>query len=250
MIDSRCMLPQEIAAGGHAGLPCVRIRPWHPRDCLPEVVRPRPAPEGHPLPGAKNETRPEYIAFSGTHNLPWTLARARSMGALTKGSTVDKALQTRKKTDFDVLVDILVNAVRDQRPLDIRHFKQPYNAHREATTSTYLDTEKRRKKVLQVLQDFPLLNIYDLATVDDEYWTRVSRELGGLSHDEAMKHALEYVQQSMPPMDRAVFWAAVGTRQRTCDHFRQTRFAANSDGRPVGARYGYRRQEWQAGCTF
>jgi len=249
MVDSRCMLPQEVA-GGHVGLPCVRRRPWHSRDCLPEVVRPPPEPDGFPLPGANCETRPEFISFSGTENMPWVLARARSMGALTTGGVVDKALKARTKTDFDLLVDILVSAVRDHRPLDIRHFRQPYNAHRHANESTYLDLDKRRKKVLQVLRQFPLLDIYDLATVSSEYWTKISRELGGLSHDAAMKHALEHVQQVMSPMDRAAFWAAVGPRQRSCDHFRQMQFAANATKRPVGARYGFKRHAQEVMCTM
>jgi len=203
------------------------------------------------LPGADAEARPEMTSFSGTQSLPWTMARARSMGSLSKGSVLDKALKARHKTDFEILVDVLVSAVRDERPVDIRHFKQPYNAHRHVVDDMYLNPDRRRKKVLQVLQTYPLADIYDLATVSPEYWTRISRDLGGLSHDNAMKHALEHVQQVLTPTDRAALWAAAGPRMRVADHYKQTHFVPNSDlpldRLKVGARYGYRREDYENG---
>lgn len=246
LVDGRSVLPQELA-GGHAGLPCVRRRPWHPRDCKPMIVREPPEKEGEPLPGADFENRPEYTSFSGTQNLPWTMARARSMGSLARGGILDKALNCRTKTDFAMLVDIFVSAARDDRPLDIRHFKQPYNPHRHTTDSAFLNPDRRRKKVLQVLQKYPLMDIYDLASVSPEYWTNISRELGGLSHDVVMRHALEHVQQVMTPMDRAAFWAAVGPRQSTNEHFRQTHFPTTDTSRVEKARYGWRREEHRSG---
>mmetsp|Transcript_50283 Transcript_50283/g.144657 ORF Transcript_50283/g.144657 Transcript_50283/m.144657 type:complete len:271 (-) Transcript_50283:25-837(-) len=227
-VDSRGMLPQELG-GGHAGLPCMRRRPFNgKRDLLPDVVRPPAEKDGFALPGAGAEHRPEYTSFSGTQNLPWAMARSRSMGALTSGSILDKVLKHREKTDLDVLVDVMSAAVREDRPQDIRAFRQPYNAHRHEQESIFLTPELRKKKVIQVLQKFPLLHLYDLATVSPEHWSNISRELGGLTHGAVMKVALEYVQQNMSPMDRAAFWSATGNRQRSSDQNRQMGFAANS----------------------
>mmetsp|Transcript_7998 Transcript_7998/g.17288 ORF Transcript_7998/g.17288 Transcript_7998/m.17288 type:complete len:271 (+) Transcript_7998:223-1035(+) len=227
-VDSRGLLPQELG-GGHAGLPCARVRPFEPkRDLLPEVVRPPPLPDGFPLPGARAELRPELIAFSGTQNLTWAIARSRSMGALTSGGILDKVLKHRAKSDLDVLIDVIATAVREDRPSELRSFKQPYNPNRHTEDSRYVAPELRRKKVLQVLRKFPLLHIYDLATVAPEYWSKISRELGGLSHGAVMKVAVQYVQQNLSPTDRAAFWAAVGSRQRTADQGRQMSFAGNS----------------------
>mmetsp|Transcript_124923 Transcript_124923/g.314366 ORF Transcript_124923/g.314366 Transcript_124923/m.314366 type:complete len:255 (+) Transcript_124923:156-920(+) len=227
MVDSRGVLSQDIG-GGHLGLPCVRPRPRTKRDLLPEVVRPPPEREGDPLPGSRFENRPEYISFSGTQNLPWAMARSRSMGALSSGGVVDKALRHRQRTDLDLLVEVLADSVRDDRPQDIRHFRQPFNAHRHTEASTDLSPDVKRKKVLQVLMKYPLTDIYDMATCSPEHWSDISRELGGLSHGVAMRTALDYVQQTFSPIERAAFWAACGPRQRVVDHSRQTHFAANS----------------------
>lgn len=227
-VDSRGFLPQAFA-GGHAGLPCVRKRPFNAkRDVLPEIVRPSPEREGFPLPGARVETRPEHTSFSGTQNLTWAMARSRSMGSLATGGVLHKVLEHRKMTDLDILVGVMADALRSDRPTDIRSFRQPYNPHRHVEDLSQLSMEQRRKKVLQVLQKHPLLHIYDLATASPEYWSVISRELGGLQHGAVMKEVLTYVQQNMAPMDRATFWSACGPRQRAIDMNRQMSFAANT----------------------
>lgn len=228
MVDSRSVLPQELA-GGHAGLPCVRRRPEKATDRLPEGIRPTLEYTGDFLPGADAERRPEYTSFSGTRNMSWAMARSRSMGALAQGGILQKALNVRTRTNMDLLVDVLVSAMREDRPMDLRHFRQPYNPNRHAQAGdpAQLTPERRRKKVLQALEKYPLCDLYDLATCQREYWSDISRELGGLPHSVAMKYAMEAVQQEMPPMDRAAFWTAVGTRQGVSEHYRTVNVAGD-----------------------
>lgn len=228
MVDSRSVLPQELV-GGHSGLPCVRHRPFGSKDYLPEAIRPKQEYAGDFLPGADAERRPEYTAFSGTRNMSWAMARSRSMGALAPGGIVDKALTMRRRTDFDILVDVLVSSMREDKPLDIRTFRQPYNPNRlgQAGDPAELDPDRRRKKVLQALRKYPLVDIYDLATCDREYWSDISRDLGGLPHSVAMKFTMEAVQQEMTPMDRAAFWTAVGARQGLSGHYRVLNIAGD-----------------------
>jgi len=151
------------------------------------------------------------------------------MGALVQGGILDKALTMRTKTNFDLLLDVLENAMRQDKPLDIRDFRQPYNPNRHAQASdpTELDPDRKRKKILQALKKYPLVDIYDLATCDTEYWADISREVGGLSHGVAMRYAMEAVQQEMTPMDRAAFWTAVGTRQGLSGHYRTMNIAGD-----------------------
>merc|ERR1719350_495945 len=149
------------------------------------------------------------------------------MGSLTSGGVIDRVLQARLKSDPVVVVDIIAGAMRDDRPEDLRKFRQPFNPHRHASEN-HLPMEFRRRKVLQVLNTYPLADVYDLATVEPEYWNCIGRELGGLGHSVVMRHALNYIQQNFAPLEKATFWAAVGNKQPCHDYYKQTGFASNS----------------------
>jgi|Transcript_58829 hypothetical protein len=214
MIDNRCCFPQELT-GGAAGFPCARWKPG-PADVGLSRVQPRTI-EDCP---DRNKT-----PFAGTANLPWRMARARSTGCLKDGSTLHRVMKLRTETNFEALVKVMVEALPMEKKKGIRYFKQPYNAHRETIESNVVTEEQRRKIVLQVLLEHnetpgttAICDLKDLAICPMREWTQISRKLGGISHGQVMRCAMEYVQTSMSPMDRAGFWAGVGTRQRIIDH--------------------------------
>lgn len=244
-MDRRAALPQELV-GGNAGAPCARTRPIRWEDALPEVgLRVRNEP-GEILPGARADRVPELLPFTGTHNLSWGMARARSTGALKlrteevshpggnilsishvpDNGVVDRALKLRTQDDLELLVQVLCSMTSSEKPEELRHFRQPYNAHRH-TVSNAVSSDRRRKQVLSALQKYPLCNIYDLARCSPRRWSGISRELGGASHGTAMRLATEYVQKSMCPLDRASFWTSVGTRTKVIDHGRICGFAGD-----------------------
>jgi len=218
MIDRRGAFPQEFS-GGFAGLPCARRRPPNP-DAAFLRVEPRKAID-----------RPDraHTPFGGTSNLPWMMGRARSAGSLTEGGALDKVVRLRSENNFDALVKVMVAALPNTKPKPLRFFSQPYNAHRDLTSNMVSD-EQRRKKVLKVLRLYPLCDVYDLARCPERQWVQISRDLDGLSHGQVMKGALEYIQTGMAPVDRAVFWAAVGKRQQSCDKGRSTFFPGDRGG--------------------
>mmetsp|Transcript_76602 Transcript_76602/g.216630 ORF Transcript_76602/g.216630 Transcript_76602/m.216630 type:complete len:234 (-) Transcript_76602:19-720(-) len=233
MVDSRAALPQQFA-GGSAGLPCAR---WHPQKRgatqLPELsLRPR-STGGEHLPGCRVDTRPEYTSFHGTKTMSWGVARARSMGALQTGGTLDRALQLRTGTDFDFLINILVKAMPTERQEDLRHFRQPYHKSRK-TVSNWIPEDERRQMVLAAMQKYPLCDIYDLARCPPNRWAEISRELGGVNFGTVMRYTLEHVEKGMTPLDRASFWTAAGPQQMVVDHGRICGFA--SDKSPLMAR--------------
>jgi len=234
MIDSRAGLPQDLA-GDSLGLPCARIRPLTKKKSngLPTVELKVATEEGFHLPGGNADTNPALIAFSGTKPLELKAARARSHGCLRTGGPLDRVLKLRKENDLERLVDVLVRAAPDQRHDALRYFKQPYNAHRAKMAPRYIDEDHRRRLVLQILRKYPLCDIYDLVRVDEKLWANISRELGGLSYGVAMRSAMEVVAESMTPLERATFWAAVGTRQRTMDQGRSVVFAAQDSLRSL-----------------
>ena len=225
MIDSRAGLPQELA-GDSLGFPCARLRPRRKQSGLPTLELKAGKEEGFHLPGGNADTNPALIAFSGTKPLDLKVARARSQGCLQSGGTLDRVLKLRKEHDLERLVDVLVRAAPDQRHDALRYFKQPYNAHRAKMAPRYIDEDHRRRLVLQVLRKYPLCDIYDLVRVDEKLWASISRELGGLSYGVAIRSAMEVVAESMTSLEKATFWAAVGTRQRLADHGRTVVFAA------------------------
>lgn len=148
-------------------------------------------------------------------------------GTVNKGGVLNKVLRCRVETDFHDLVGVLADAMCSERREDLRSFKQPHNPNRHTTGDRYISEEKRRKQVLRTLQKYPLCNIYDLARCDPEVWAEISRELWGVSHGAVMRCMMKHVQQTLPPLDRAAFWAAVGTRQSVCEHGRTTCFAGD-----------------------
>lgn len=224
-VDIRCALPQELVGGGR-GLPCSRKRVLTKQDLLPEIYGAKLPP---PQPLTTDAKNLDQTAFTGTQNLPVNLARARSLGALQRGTAVDKALCARHQTNLEILVEVLMQAARPDRPLNIRHFKQPYNPHRDDfVKSRDYTSEQLRSKVLHVLKKYPLADIYDLLQCDAHYWSCISRELGGISHGNATKAALEHVQKTMVSSDRAAFWASVGNRIRCIDHGRIFNIAGSS----------------------
>lgn len=236
MIDDRGCFPQAFA-GGSSGKPCTRKRLIKLNTEFPTV-----APDYIAKRTELDVPHREMEPFAGTVNLPWMMARARSTGSLErsgkiffngqevddyqmkKGSALAKVVMLRTETEFDALVKVLVSALSEERKPDLRWFRQPYNEHRHLTQRTN-NEQQRRKIVLRVLQKYPICSITHLAQVSDREWTQIGRELGGIPHGVAMKAALEYVQTNMSPIDRAVFWAAVGTRQRIVDHGRSCMFA-------------------------
>merc|ERR1712039_210179 len=193
---------------------------------LPEVGLRIRVEKGEILPGARADRVPELLPFTGTHNLSWGMARARSTGALQEGGVVDRALKLRTQDDLELLVQVLMSITSAEKPEELRHFRQPYNAHRH-TVSNMVSQDRRRKQVLSTLQKYPLCNVYDLARCSPRRWSGISRELGGVSHGTAMRLASEYVQKSMCPLDRASFWTAVGTRTKVIDHGRVCGFAGD-----------------------
>lgn len=249
MVDSRGVLPQELA-GGHAGLPCVRRRPIQAKDRLPVEIQTTREYHGDFLPGADAERRPEHTAFSGTSNMSWAMARSRSMGALAPGGVLQKALKVRNRRDNELLIDVLERAMREDKPLDIRHFRQPYNPNRhvQAGDPAELSPDRRRKKVMQTLAKYPLCDINDLAVCSAHEWRDISRELGGLPYSVAMKFAMEAVQQELTPLDRAAFWTAVGPRQGISEHYRTLHIPADDSlckRHTTCWRSQLRKQRWQ-----
>mmetsp|Transcript_44053 Transcript_44053/g.113929 ORF Transcript_44053/g.113929 Transcript_44053/m.113929 type:complete len:304 (-) Transcript_44053:131-1042(-) len=224
MVDLRATLPQELA-GGCRGLPCSRRRTLTKSDKWPEIYGAK-LPQAQPLTGGDLRSA-EQVAYLGTQNLPTGMARARSLGALQKGGAIDKALVLRQETNLGILVRVLMEAARPDKPLDIRHFRKPYNAHREQMANREYSTDQLRSKVLHTLMKYPLVDVYDLLRCDERHWSNISRELGGISHGSAVKVALEHIKEAMPPADRAAFWAAVGNRQSGVDHGRTLSFAGD-----------------------
>lgn len=224
-MDRRAAMPQELV-GGNAGQPCVRTRPTPWEDALPEVGLRIRKEKGDILPGARADNVPELLPFTGTHNLSWGMARARSTGALQHGGVVDSALKLRTQDDLELLVQVLLGCTATEKPKELRYFRQPYNAHRD-TVSNMVTDDRRRKQVLSTLQKYPLCNVYDLARCSPRRWSHISRELGGVSHGAAMRLATEEVQKAMCPLDRASFWTSVGTRTKVIDHGRVCGFAGD-----------------------
>eukprot|EP00930_Biecheleria_cincta_P075339 TRINITY_DN62503_c0_g1_i1.p1 TRINITY_DN62503_c0_g1~~TRINITY_DN62503_c0_g1_i1.p1 ORF type:complete len:235 (-),score=41.04 TRINITY_DN62503_c0_g1_i1:149-853(-) len=226
-VDSRLGLPQSIC-GDSLGLPCARLRPRSKKSAsaLPSVELKIPEEKGSVLPGGNADTDLRYMSFSGTSPLSWRTARSRSAGLLRPGGVIEKVLDLRTETHLDRLVEVLVRAAPDQRRDELRYFKQPFNPHREAAESRFIDKTTRKKQVMQVLKKYPLCDIYDLVRCDELQWSAISRDLGGISFGVAMKYAMEVVGEKFTPLERASFWSAVGNRQRVTDHGRQSFLAA------------------------
>uniref|UniRef100_A0A7S4TB93 Uncharacterized protein n=1 Tax=Alexandrium monilatum TaxID=311494 RepID=A0A7S4TB93_9DINO len=228
MVDRRGMLPQALS-GGSAGLPCVR---WRPRpttaDRLPEVSLRVEKEIGEQLPGTGTVPL-EYRSFTGTQTLPWGMARARSTGVLREGGVidgaVDRALSNRIQTDLDLVINVLTSVVSKTKPEDLRAFRRPFNKYRHAM-SNLVDDELRRQKVVRALEMYPVASVYDLARCSPRRWSSISRELGGASHGDVMRIAVEQMQ-NVSPLDRAAFWTAVSTRAKTSDRGRVCGFAAD-----------------------
>jgi len=146
---------------------------------------------------------------------------------------MNTALKLRKETDLDRLVNVLVKSAPSERKDDLRYFKQPYNPHREKMASRFIDEEKRKKQVLQVLRKYPICDLYDLARIDDRMWSDISRDLGGISYGVAMRFALASVGEDFTPLERASFWAAVGNRQRIADHGKTCSIACQDSPREM-----------------
>lgn len=178
-----------------------------------------------------SSTNFETMSFSDTKSMSLVDTRSRSFGNITaRFPKVDPSrmqiLKLRRQSDLDRLVEVLVQAAPNMRAEDLRHFRQPYNPHRAKMASRFIDEEKRRKQVLQVLRKYPICDIYDLARCDEHQWNKISRDLGGLGHGVAMRRVFEAVSEVLSPLERASFWAAVGQRQRLVDHGRTCGFAA------------------------
>jgi len=223
MVDTRAALPQALR-GGAAGLPCTRWRPKPWKERLPEVGLLVERETGEQLPGT-GVLPPEYRSFTGTETLRWGMARARSTGVLQEGGTIDRALTLRTQTDLDLVINVLTSTVSKTKPEELRAFSRPFNKHRH-TISNLVDDDFRRQKVIRTLSMYPITNIYDLARCSPRRWNSISRELGGVSHGDVMRRALEQVQQAAP-MDRAAFWTAVGARAKTNDRGRVCGFAGD-----------------------
>lgn len=176
----------------------------------------------------------ENTAFAGTMSMPWTAARSRSTGMLAHDpkarsampigpGALDEVLKKRHTTHFDDLVEILRKAMVMDRSPDLWSFKQPYNAHRHITVTAPTE-EQDRRKVLRTLRSAPLCDVYDLARCPADLWAEISRELGGVGHGDAIRCALEHVQNNFSRTERAAFWTAVGTRQQSSHHGRVMSF--------------------------
>lgn len=213
----------EATPDGMDGLIDISLPQWR-KEPLSALTSSVSLPTLKGMPGEESEEVP----FVGTRNMPWRVAQERSRFALTQADFMDVALKKRLTTDLDDLVDILQAAMMTLTKPDYRSFKQPYNAHRHVTVQAVTD-EMNRKKVLKALRTYPICDVYDLARCNQDVWSEISRELGGISHGVAMKCALEHVQAHFPRRDRAAFWAAVGTRQQNVNHMRSLYFAGDRD---------------------
>uniref|UniRef100_A0A7S0A475 Uncharacterized protein n=1 Tax=Pyrodinium bahamense TaxID=73915 RepID=A0A7S0A475_9DINO len=229
MVDRKATLPQALCGGG-AGLPCARWRPKPWKERFPEVGLRVTKEVGEPLPGT-GDLLPEHIAFSGTRTLPWGMARARSMGAMQEGGVIDRALTLRTETDLDVLIKVLMSTVSSEKPEELREFRRPFNAHRH-TISNFVPDDLRRQKVIRALSLYPMADIYDLARCSPRRWSSISRELGGVSHGDVMRRALDHLEKTASPLDRAAFWTAVGPRAKLADRGRVCGFAAADSPTP------------------
>jgi len=209
-------LPQVFAGGG-AGLACVRRRA-ETADGFRR--RQRLLSEKTPLmfkSGQENET-----LAAGTKNMSHLASMTRSVGSLRKGGVLDMAIKNRTSRSFDDLVDILVRTMGTVKMEDLRAFpgQTPHNPHRH-NVSNHADVEWRRNRVMRALAKYPLCDIYDLARCSAEEWSKLSRELGGISHGIAMRIMLEHVQCNAPSSTRASFWTAVGASQGIQERGRQ-----------------------------
>mmetsp|Transcript_41980 Transcript_41980/g.96392 ORF Transcript_41980/g.96392 Transcript_41980/m.96392 type:complete len:261 (-) Transcript_41980:40-822(-) len=227
-MDRRCGLPQDCA-GGAAGWPCRRKRP---------------ATVGPPVEysASKTDEVPDkQVHFSGTANMPWNHGRARSAGVMrakpsdsvvafditgfapggllggaaaaelrfTPGTALEKAYRSRTESEFDLLVQVITDAMDTERPRDLFVFPPSSNSRTTEAPSNELSYEKRQRIVLHALRRFPLCNVYDLLQCSDSYWAQLSRELHGLGHGKAKRVALERLQTQTTPLERASFWTTV-----------------------------------------
>lgn len=209
-------LPQALAGGG-AGLPCSRLRLESPSSFK---TRQRLLTETAPLvfkSGNENQT-----AFEGTKNMTRLASWTRSTGSLREGGQPQAAVRNRTQTSFDDLVEILVCTMGTTKTEELHAFpgQTPVNKHRHTVTRVD-DDEYRRGRVLRALAKYPLCDIYDLACCSPEDFSKISRELGGISHGVTMRLVMEHLQIHAPSSSRASFWIALGTGQGVHERGRQ-----------------------------
>mmetsp|Transcript_10650 Transcript_10650/g.19328 ORF Transcript_10650/g.19328 Transcript_10650/m.19328 type:complete len:269 (+) Transcript_10650:62-868(+) len=241
-MDRRCGLPQDCA-GGAVGWPCRRRRP---------------ATVGPPVEytASKTDEVPDkQVHWCGTGNMPWTHGRARSAGVMrakpptdavqfdttgfapgsikggaaaateltfTPGTALEKAYRSRTESEFDLLVQVITDAMDAERPRDLFVFPPASNLRHKEVTTEYLSYEKRERIVLHALRRFPLCNVYDLLQCGDAYWAQISRELNGLGHGKAKRVAMERLRTQTTPLERASFWTTV--RQPTWEKGKSCNF--------------------------
>jgi len=220
MVDCRASLPQDMV-GGAAVLPCARRNPCRAAAAAGAASLRRD--QGSTLAGAPLRTL-DMVPFSRTKPLSLGMARSRSTGVLVEGGTVDRALCLRTVTDLDLVINILTSLQPETRKKDVREFRRPFNPHREVV-SDFLSEEQRRQQVLRALEKHPIVDIFDLARCSPRHWTLLSRELGGISHGDVMRRALECMRDSSTPLDRGAFWTAVGTRSKLATRSQTCAFA-------------------------
>jgi len=244
-MDRRGALPQDCAGGG-AGWPCRRRRPATVGPPSEHV-----AAEVHEIPD-------KQVHFSGTGNMPWTHGRARSAGTIKSdpaamvgapgalgvstsmpstpahtspkfaaGTTLDKVYRVRTESEFDLLVQVLTDAMEPTRRPDLFQFPPPPTSRR-SVAEVALPYEKRQRMVLHALRRYPLCDVYDLLQCSDEYWAKLSRELQGLGHGKVKRVALERLQTQTTPLQRAAFWTTI--RQSKWEQGRSCNFPGPASG--------------------
>lgn len=201
MVDRGAVLPVDFAGGG-AGLACAR---WG-RKTGPDLSRTKQFSAAGDF---------SLQPLSGTQPLSWEIARSRSTGMLQKHSVIDDPLKSRTETGFDFLVEVLVRAMPKKRQEDLRQFSRPFHPARERGADL-VPEDNRRKVVWRVMQQYPLTDIYDLARCSPDRWSQISRDLGGITHTDAMAHASEYLK-TVAPINRASFWTSTGPQHRPVD---------------------------------
>lgn len=216
MIDYRNDMPQALA-GGSVGLPCARMRfekpgifglPKKPLSETPaQLLRS----------GQESQT-----AFAGTRTMTTLMGQSRSTGCLHENSVLQRVMRSRTADGFDDLVEVLVSAMGTTEPEDFRAFPglTRRDPHRRKSNK-HGNLDWRRAQVLRALGKYPLCDLYDLARCSPAEWSKLSSELGGISHGIAMRIMFEYVQCAMPASSRASFWVAAGPTQSPVEQGRQ-----------------------------
>jgi len=166
------------------------------------------------------------------NGVTYYLARSQSSPGMLDSKMCEKVLKVRSQTTIDDTLDVLVKAMSHEKSLSPFEFPSLRSPQHHAQISI-IPEDNLQRQVVRALKRSPAEfgTLQSILFRSDDEWASIARDLR-LSHADAKRCVLQHLQSHLPPLDRAGFWMAVGSRQRPIDRGRSIQFAADRANKP------------------